>query len=95
MSMKLKSLFVVCIIYVYLSDVAVGRPDDTDTEHNTVQDIGFDVNGASVREKRQLPCSTKGGCYRGRCWAGCIGALSPVNLGNSYNFEEIINKFIE
>lgn len=88
MSIKLKGLFVACIIYVFVLDVAVGMPDTADTGFNPVQDTEFDANGASVRERRQLPCSTKGGCYRNRCWAGCIGALSPVNLGNLYNFGE-------
>lgn len=91
MSIKLKSLFVACIIYAYVLDVAVGMPDIADTRFNPAQNTELDVNGATMREKRQLPCSTRGGCYRGSCWAGCIGALSGVNLGNLFNSKKIIS----
>lgn len=88
MSIKLLSLFVAFIICIYALDVAVARPDTADNGPEPLEDIGLEFNGPSEREKRQLPCAINGGCRKGYCWAGCIGALSPIHLGNSYNFNK-------
>lgn len=69
MSMKSKKLFVICIICAHLLDVAVGIP------------AFADVNKDTVRDRRQLGCSS-GGCHKGYCWAGCVAALAFVTFGN-------------
>lgn len=86
MSIKLKSLFVACIVCVYVLDVAIGKSlDHGYTGLDPVEDAGPFVE--AVREKR----SGTYGCYRGYCWTYCMGPLGALSKGNSIQLWKINN----